>query len=180
MTDENFKRLDILYKKHNDWLMKCAFNNTKNMMDAEELVQNLYVYLGTKGNPKLYYLDSFNLKYCYLFIRSRFINKVKRDSKLDQVDETTVYNIPDIDYDYDEDNLIEETYNNINKQLKIYKKQKKANLTAATIFDLYHKDKKTTINSLANKLNLNRITVYLSLKRVKQMLNEELKNPYKK
>ena len=39
---ENNRRLDILYRVKNDWLMSAAYNITKNRELAKELVAELY------------------------------------------------------------------------------------------------------------------------------------------
>ena len=180
MNTENNKRLEILYKKHNDWLFRCALNNTKNKFEAEELVSNLYLYLSIKGNQKLYYLDSFNLKYCYTFLKSRFINS-KKAKKLDVVDDD-LFNIDveDIEYNYYEDQIIDETYKEILDFLNNFKKTKKSNFTSARIFELYFKDEDTTIDSLSEQLNISRSTVFLNVKKIKEIIKEEINNPFQK
>ena len=75
------QRLGILYSKHNDWLQAVSYNLCKNKDVSQDLVQELYLYLGEKQNPKLYFNDSFNLLYCYNFISSRFINFIKRENR---------------------------------------------------------------------------------------------------
>ena len=79
--EEVNKRLTVLYTKHNKWLYACAYNQSKDKRVSEDLVQELYLYLGTKRNPKLFFNDSFNLLYCHNFIRSRYINYIKRENK---------------------------------------------------------------------------------------------------
>jgi hypothetical protein len=102
---ENNKRLEVLFKNSNDWLMACAMNISKDKEIAEELVSELYLYLADKPNPSLWYLTSFNLKYCYMFLQSRFINRVKYDGR----------NLPL----YDNFDKIDEEYNTLPKNLNV-------------------------------------------------------------
>ena len=74
---ETTKRLGVLYNKHHSWLMACAYNKSKDIKVSEDLVQDLFLYLGEKNNPKIYYRDSFNLLYCHQFLSSRYINYIK-------------------------------------------------------------------------------------------------------
>ena len=77
VNKENTQRLEILFKQHHSWLVAVAFNITKDKDVSEDLVSELYCYLGEKCNPALWYLNSFNLIYCRSFIMSRFLNRVK-------------------------------------------------------------------------------------------------------
>ena len=180
MDLENNKRLEILYTKHNDWLFKVALNLSKNIMDAEDMVQNLYIYLSLKGTPNIYYLDSYNLKYCYSFIRTRFINS-KKAKKLDITDDDLLnIDISDIEYNYIEDQIIEETYNNVKVLLKQMKRTNKK-WGQSLIFEMYNNtEKKTTIEGLAKKLNLSKSTVFLTIKSVKEIIKQEIEDPFEK
>ena len=48
---ETTKRLGVLYNKHHSWLMACAYNKSKDIKVSEDLVQDLFLYLGEKNNP---------------------------------------------------------------------------------------------------------------------------------
>ena len=54
---ENTRRLDILYRKKNDWLMSAAYNLTKNRELAKELVAELYLYIAERGNPNIWWKE---------------------------------------------------------------------------------------------------------------------------
>ena len=180
MDLEKSRRLDVLYRKHNDWLLKVALNLSRNTNDAEDMVQNLYIYLATKGTPNIYYLDSYNLKYCYSFIRTRFINS-KKAKKLDITDDDLLnIDISDIEYNYIEDQIIEETYNNVKSLLKQMKGTNKK-WGQSLIFEMYNNtENKMTIDSLSNKLNLSRSTVFLTIKYVKEVIKQEIENPFER
>ena len=49
---ENTQRLGVLYTKHHQWLLGTAYNISKKQEFAEDLVGELYCYLGEKVNPK--------------------------------------------------------------------------------------------------------------------------------
>ena len=71
---ENEIRMEVLYKKHHNWLLACGKNIAADIELAQDLVGDLYVYLGSKVNPNIWYLDSFNLQYCRSFLSTRFLN----------------------------------------------------------------------------------------------------------
>lgn len=180
---ENNKRLEILYIKHNDWLMKCAMNITKDLYTSEELVQNLYLYLGTKGNTNIYYLDSFNLKYCYQFLKTRFIN-IKLSKKNQLIDNSYCVDELELDildeiYEYDEDSILSESYDDIKKTIELLKKTNKI-WCSAKIFELYFKDENETIESLSKRLNLSKSTVFINIKKIKNYLILNMDNPFQK
>ena len=79
------RRLEVLYKNSHEWLLKVSYNICKSRLESQDMVGELYVYLAEKCNPKLYYNDSYNLIYCMRFISSRWINKVKRNKKMQYV-----------------------------------------------------------------------------------------------
>ena len=81
LQKEVHERLGVLYNNHHQWLTAVAYNKSKDKQLSQDLVQDLYVYLAEKQNPKVFFNDSFNLLYCYNFLSSRFINYIKRKNK---------------------------------------------------------------------------------------------------
>ena len=114
---ENTKRLEVLYKESHKWLLAATFNIVKDKDVAEDLVGELYVYLGERVNPALWWGQSFNVMYCYSFLKSRFLNKVKRDKKI-QYQANTESDTPDDEYDIDSDEKIDKAYNEVIEELK--------------------------------------------------------------
>ena len=106
---ENTKRLEVLYRESHQWLLAATFNIVKDREVAEDLVGELYVYLGERVNPALWWGNSFNVMYAYAFIKSRFLNKVKRDKKI-QYQANTESDAPDNEYDIDSDERIDKAY----------------------------------------------------------------------
>jgi DNA-directed RNA polymerase specialized sigma24 family protein len=176
MLDENNKRLDYLYRNHNKWLRQVAWNIAKDEDIVDELISELYLYLGEKGNEKLYYHDGgFNLGYCTSFIKSRFYNKCKianRYVTYEPQDELTGEA-----YDEDLDASLHTTYEDVKKFLK--SKASTDDWASAKIAELYYFGSDFTIEGLAKEVGISKSTVFLHIKKMKQELTENIKNPFK-
>lgn len=173
MNKELHKRLDVLYRKHHKWLVAVAYNTCSDKEIAEELVAELYLYLAEKHNEKLYYRDSFNLMYCLQFIKSRFYNRAKRDSKSmalpsnrEEIEEV---------YDLEFDLRMEKSYDNIQNVLKELQKTKM--WASAKIAEMYFYNTHT-LEELADKIDVSRSTVFLNVKKIREYLKENLDNPF--
>lgn len=171
---ETIQRLEVLYTKHGEWLMACSYNNTKDVQLAKDLVQELYLYLGEKRNPKLYYRDSFNLLYCHNFLRSRYINWVKRESKNNYP--AQFRERPDEVYDIDYDIKLETSYNQLKQELDNLKKTKM--WSAAKLYELYSFSE-VTMEELSKKIGISKSTTFLNIKKIKEYLREQIDNPFK-
>lgn len=170
---ENNKRLEVLFNNSNSWLMACAMNISKNSEIAEELVSELYLYLAEKPNPSLWYLTSFNLKYCYMFLQSRFINRVKYDGRnlplhdnFDKMDE---------EYDTTYDKSLEETYDTVVDELK--RLEKTPMWASSKIAQMYFFND-FTLESLSKELGICKSTSFLNVKKIKTHLKTTIKNPF--
>lgn len=170
---EIHSRLNILYTKHGDWLNAVSYNLTKNKPVAEDLVQELYLYLGEKKNPKLFFQDSFNLLYCHNFLRSRWINLVKRENK--KVYPTKWRDVEDTPYNTEKDMNIQETYELIKQEIKDL--QKTSMWSSAKIFELYTFGDKT-MEELSEDIGISKSTTFLNVKKVKQHLKNKFKDKY--
>jgi DNA-directed RNA polymerase specialized sigma24 family protein len=171
---ENGKRLETLFLKHHTWLMQVSYNISKDMEVAEDLVGQLYIYLGEKENDKLYFADSFNLMYCRAFINSRFLNKTKRDKKVTYVEE---YDTDDKDevYDTEYDKKLETTYDSVISKLEGFKNTKM--WASAQIAQMYWFND-YTLDEVAEEIGISKSTVFLSVKKIKQLLKETTENPF--
>lgn len=173
---ENNKRLDLLYRKHNEWLRKVAWNLCGDVDMVDELVSELYLYLAETPNENIYYHDgTFNLGYCNSFLKSRFINKIKVENRYSEYEpnediEEEVYNTT-----YDEG--LDATYNNIKTYLK--SKQTQKDWASAKIAELYYFGKGFTIEGLAKELNVSKSTVFLHIKKMKKEIKQNIDNPFK-
>ena len=82
----NSQRVELVYKKHHNWLIACAYNLTQDQEDAESLIQDVYLQLLEMQNlEKIVYNETdLNLFYLYKIIKSKFLNNVKADQKLNK------------------------------------------------------------------------------------------------
>ena len=176
MSKENNKRLDLLYRKHNEWLRKVAWNLCEDEDMVDDLVSELYLYLAENGNEKMYYHDgTFNLGYCNSFLKSRFINKIKSKNKF------TEYNadeeVPQIEYNEEFDRSLDSTYTDIKKFLK--SKQSQGDWASAKIAELYYFGKGFTIEGLAKEVGVSKSTVFLHIKSMKKEIRNNIDNPFR-
>jgi len=167
------KRLETLYIKHHQWLGSVAYNLSKNQTTTEELVSELYLYLSEKCNPKLWYKDSFNLQYCLHFMRSRFINGIKRDNKQTMLSDT--YDEIDTEYDYDRDERIDKAYDEVKEEINAMKGRK--GWSSAMIYEHYWFSDKT-LDEVSKDIGISKSTVFLAVKKVKKHLNNNIQNPF--
>lgn len=174
MDNEFDKRLEKLFIESYDWLFRVSINMTKNVPDAEDLVQSLMLYLLEKRNEKIFYKDGMNLLYCHRFLRSRFINSKNRNKKM-VATESFDDDIEDNEYDTETDNLIMERYNDV--QTELDKLKNTALFADAQIFSLYF-NSADSLSQLAKKLHVSKSTVFLSCKRIKIYLKEVIENPF--
>ncbi len=172
--EENNKRLEVLYNKHDKWLRQVSWNICKNKEMVDELVAELYLYLAEKKNEKIYYLDSFNLQYCRAFISSRFINKIKIENKYS--DNEVSDNRLDDEYNVDYDESIDNLHNNIKTFLK--QRQKGPKWVSAKIAELYYFGEGKTIESLAREIGVSKSTIFLHIKSIKMEIRENFDNPF--
>lgn len=170
---ENTKRLGVLYTKHHNWLMACSYNKTKDVQLAQDLVQDLYVYLGEKRNPKLFYRDSFNLLYCHNFLGSRYINWVKRESKNNYPSKWK--DKEDVPYDIDYDLKIQNAYDTIKEELENLSKTKM--WSSSKLYELYSFSE-LTMEELSKEIGLSKSTVFLNIKKIKEHLKTIIDNPF--
>ena len=168
------KRLGVLYNNHHKWLTAVAYNKSKDKQISQDLVQDLYLYLGEKKNPKIFFSDSFNLLYCYNFISSRFINYIKKENKTTYVSEWT--DKPDNVYNIEEDKRLEQAYDCIKQELDTLKASRM--WSSAKLYELYAFSD-LTMEELSNEVGISKSTVFLNIKKIKIHLKELIDNPFK-
>lgn len=170
---ETNKRLDILFRKHNNWLLACAYNKSKDKTISNDLVGELYLYLAEQQNPKLFYRDSFNLLYCYNFIGSRYINYIKRQNKSVHPQQFT--DREDVPYDVEYDKRLHDAYDNIKEELKNLKQTKL--WPSAKLYELYAFCD-ITLDELAKEVGISTSTTFLRVKEIKLYLKQKINNPF--
>jgi DNA-directed RNA polymerase specialized sigma24 family protein len=173
---ENTKRLEVLYRESHSWLLAATFNIVKDKDVAEDLVAELYVYLGERINPSLWWGNSFNVMYCYSFLKSRFLNKVKRDKKI-QYQANTESDTPDNEYDIESDERIAKAYNGVIDELKNMERTKL--WPASKLAQLYFFGEKMTLEKLSSEIKICKSTSFTQIKRAKKHLRETIDNPFK-
>jgi DNA-directed RNA polymerase specialized sigma24 family protein len=175
---ENSRRLSNLYKESHNWLLAASYNITKNKETSEDLVGELYCYLGEKVNPSLWWgQNSFNVMYCYSFVKSRFLNKIKRDKKIRYQADNPIDNTPDKEYDIEFDLKIEATYNNIIDELK--KMEYTKQWASSKLFQMYAFDDGMTLEKLASEIKISKSTAFLNCKKTKIHLKNTIPNPFR-
>lgn len=162
-SEENNKRVEVLFNKHYQTLIKYANSLTKDETKSEDIVSNIIEYLLTRPNKNIYYKDSFNLLYINKMIYCRFDDELKANAKFDEYNEdihTQYEEEYDIDTDQREQTLLDlyiETINetrtlNIDKYADVYIKYKLYKTSIKTIAKIKSKNE-TTIYSHFSKLN---------------------------
>lgn len=176
MLKERNKRLDVLYRKHHQWLLAVARNTTSDEQHAEDLVGDLYVYLSEVKNPeKYYYNDSWNLKYCHSFITTRWINKVKKINRHSEYDDK--WDTEDVPYNEEFDRKLMEAYQKVQDTLKEMKKTDK--WSAAMITEMYFFNPNLTLEKISQEIGISRSTTFLNVKKTKKELKNRIDNPFK-
>jgi RNA polymerase sigma factor (sigma-70 family) len=171
--EEVNKRLTVLYTKHNKWLYACAYNQSKDRKVSEDLVQELYLYLGEKRNPKLFYNDSFNLLYCHNFIRSRYINWIKRENKSQPLNDRIDKEYET--YDIQSDKRLQDAYDMIKEELDRLSKTKM--WSSAKLYEMYAFSE-LTMEELSKKIGISKSTTFLNIKKIKEHLKHLIDNPF--
>lgn len=173
IVHENTERLDTLYKKHHQWLIACVYNKAQDITVANDLVQELYLYLGEKRNPKLFYRDSFNLLYCHNFIGSRFINYIKRENK--NTYPSKWKDKEDTPYNTEFDVSLQDAHDKLKQELDNLKTTKM--WSSAKLFELYY-FADITMDELSKKIGISKSTTFLNIKKIREHLKNIIDNPF--
>ena len=105
----NNELVKIVYLNHHVWISQVAFNFTQDKDTAEDLTQELYLYLmQMKDINKIRYNNTVNLFYLYKALKSKFLNGIKQSNKIQVLSiEEDFLEIEDQEYDYDKDQEFE-------------------------------------------------------------------------
>ena len=168
------KRLDRLHRQHYSWLYSVIFKVSKDKQISEDLIQELYLYLGEHDSAeRLYFSDSFNLQYCRSFLLSRFYNLTKYENRFSELPEG--WDEEHVPYDVAYDTKLEESYKQLEKELDSLKRSPK--WSSAMLFELYHFENKT-YDELAKDIRISKSTAFLNVRKVRHYLKENLENPF--
>lgn len=172
---ENIKRLEVLYNQHHNWLLACGYNITKSKDSSEELVSDLYLYLGEKVNPSLWYLNSFNLQYCYAFLKTRFINRIKIQNRTTTLSDS--WDTTDSEYDTEFDERLDTAYEGVVNELKELEKTR--NWASSKLAQLYYFNDDMTLERLASEIGICKSTAFTNIKKAKLLVRDKVKNPFR-
>jgi RNA polymerase sigma factor (sigma-70 family) len=151
-----------------------ARNVTKDKDNAEDLVQDLYIYLAEKCNPAIFWGNSYNIMYCQQFLKHRWINKTKKNSKMIYKEEIYSDEV-DIPYNEDKDVEMQKAFDNVMTELKHLETTKM--WPQSKIFQLYWMSDKT-LDEVAKDIKISKSTTFLAVKKIRQHLKEVINNPY--
>lgn len=173
---ENNRRLDILARTKHVWLLKSAYNFCKSRETARELVGELYLYIAERGNPNIWWGDDgFNMMYLHSFLKSRFINYIKAQNKLETISDT--YDEVDTEYDEELDKNIQQTYDEVVKEIQQLQRTKM--WSSAKLAELYFFDDTMTLDKLSKEIGISKSTSFLNVKKVKQHIKNTKQNPFR-
>ena len=174
---ENNRRLDILFRKKNDWLMASAYNITKDRESAQELVAELYTYVAEKGNPNIWWGDDeYNMMYLYSFLKTRWINQIKQNNKNVRLSDT--YDREDEVYNVEGDTKMQKCYDDIVDEINQLQKTKM--WSSARLAELYFFQPDMTLDKLSKDIGISKSTSFLNIKKIKQHIRLTKENPFKK
>lgn len=175
------RRLIGLHDESYNWLINSARKITKQREEAEDLVQELFIYLHEKCNPKLFYgQNTYNLFYCHKFLHSRFMNKVIKLNRVTTVgligqDYTPWDEQNDSEYDEQADFKLQNAHEEVVRELERLRITKM--WPQAKIFELYWMSP-DTLDEVAKKTKISKSTVFLAVKKVRKYLKEVIDNPF--
>jgi DNA-directed RNA polymerase specialized sigma24 family protein len=173
---ENNRRLDILFRKKNDWLMASAYNITKDREAAQELVAELYSYIAERGNPNIWWgEDEYNMMYLHAFLKTRWINRIKQRDKNVQLPEK--WDKVDEVYDEDLDIRMQQSYDEIVTEINELQRTKM--WSSARLAELYFFTPDMTLDKLSKDIGISKSTSFLNIKKIKQHIKLTKKNPFK-
>jgi RNA polymerase sigma factor (sigma-70 family) len=174
LETECSNRLQTLYLESHNWLMNIAKNVTRDQENAEDLVQDLYIYLAEKCNPAIFWGQSYNIMYCQQFLKHRWINKAKKNSKMFYREEINSDEV-DVPYDEEKDLEIQRAFDEVQSELKRLESTKL--WPQSKIFQLYWCSDKT-LDEVAKDIKISKSTTFLAVKKIRTYLKEVINNPY--
>lgn len=164
----NNQLVEHTYKKHNVWLLQCAYNFTNNKDKAQELVQDLYLkLLEIKNVSKILYKNDVNLFYLYKMLRSIFLNGQKKSITMLPIDEE-LYNLSSSEYDEAADAEFERTLALTNEALE------QEYWFGRQLLKVYVEEEHS-IQSLHNATGISNSTIWTQLNKTKKFVKEYVK-----
>jgi DNA-directed RNA polymerase specialized sigma24 family protein len=173
---ENNRRLEILFRQKNDWLMASSYNITKDREAAEELVAELYSYIAERGNPNIWWgKDEYNMMYLHAFLKTRWINQIKQRDKNVQLPEK--WDKVDEEYNEELDIKMQQSYDDIVNEINELQRTKM--WSSAKLAELYFFTPDMTLDKLSKNIGISKSTSFLNIRKIKQHIRLTKKNPFK-
>ena len=169
----NSERVAYLYSRHSDWLNAVAYNFTKDETRAQDLLQDVYLHLlEMRDLEKVIYSEKdLNLYYIYKLVRSKFLNGIKKKSKIDitALNEEQLGELGENDYNVDKDENTERLLQVVNEGLE------ELHWFERKLFETYHNDDHS-IQSLHEATKISRNTIWVSLNKTKNYIKQKAKD----
>lgn len=157
----NSERVEILYRKHEDWLRAVCFNFTQDNTKSEDLLQDVLIHLlEMKDLSKIIYdTTDLNLFYIYKIVKSKFLNgeKTKKKLEISELNEDIYENSHSEEYDFDGDETAENVLQLVNEILdselhwfdsKLFKTYVEEDHSIQSLHEATHISRNTIFNSL--------------------------------
>ena len=174
-SSELHNRMEVLHTKHYVWLLQASTNITKCRVEAEDLISDLYLYLFDKGNPSIYYKDSFNLMYAYRFLQTRWVNKINKKNKVNLGKYNEKLEVEDIPYDMESDIRMMEAYDSVEQELKRLSTTR--DWPKSRLFEMYYGSEETMLE-IADKIGICKSSMFTNVKRIREHLKSTIPNPF--
>jgi len=167
-------RLDQFYRTCNTWLLQVAYNICKSKEESEDLVQELYIYLHEKCNPKIFFADSYNKMYAMSFLKHRWLNKTTKLNRTKYIG-FVENDEPLQEYDTQKDLDVMKAYDDVRNELQNLKKTKQ--FASAMIYeDYWYSDK--TLNEVADSIGISKSTTFIHIRKMRSHMKDILDNPF--
>jgi DNA-directed RNA polymerase specialized sigma24 family protein len=176
MQEQCNKRLDTLYRESHTWLLKASYNICKSMIESEELVSDLYVYLSKECREKLWWGNSYNLIYCQKFLKHRWYNRAEKIGRYIHTGDITIMDKEYEIYDEDRDIAVMQAYDNVRKELQSLQVTKL--WPQARLYEMYWMSE-DTLNEVAQKIGISKSTTFLAIKKIRKHMQGVIDNPFK-
>jgi DNA-directed RNA polymerase specialized sigma24 family protein len=164
----NQQRVELVYKKHHKWLLAVAYNLTQNQEEAENLIQDVYLQLLEMQNlEKIVYNEiDLNLFYLYKIIKSKFLNNVKAEQKLNKtaLKEDLIESTADEEYDVQRDENTERLLQLVDEALN-----DELHWFDSKLFVTYIEEDHS-IQSLHNATKISKNAIFTSLRKTKTLI----------
>jgi DNA-directed RNA polymerase specialized sigma24 family protein len=163
----NNKEVQDIYNLHHDWMLKCAYNFVKSKQIAEDIIQNVYIYLLEMENiDKIRYNKVWNMMYLYSMIKSRCLDKKnKHISNNIEIEIDSQY----LEYDYEADQEFERklniVYHELSNNSELFWFDKK-------LFSIYI-DENHSLTSLSQATKISRSSCWSSISKTKKHIKNK-------